>query len=140
MLKLGPIGLVCFQLFHTGLQTLVPVSQSAHLLQSLYGLRVALGPNADPGQRAARRSAQSLVRRGLMCRRAIYTSWATCARPVILDRATQVQREDGYGVFSGGDCALQALGTQEGMSFTKAHFMPPEAEMNVFIFGLSFCL
>lgn len=130
VLKLGLIGLVCCQLSHTGLQTLVPIFKSAHLLQSLYGLRIALSPNADPGQWAARHSAQSPVGQGLMWRRnltrEIYTSCATCTCSLILDRATKGQRVDGYGVFNGGDGALQPLGMREGMSFTQ--LMPSEAE------------
>lgn len=114
MLKLGLISLVCLQLPHTGLQTLVLVSQSAHLHQSLYGLRVALGPNADPGQSAARHSAQSPIRQGLLGRRnpprEIYTSCASCTCSVVFERGTQVQRVNGCNVFSGGEGVLQPLG------------------------------
>lgn len=124
MLKLGLISLVRLQLPHAGLQTPVPVSQSAHLHQSLYGLRVALSPNADPGQSAALHSAQSPVRQGLLGRRnpprGIYTSCATCTRSVVFERDTQVQRVNGCNVFSGGEGVLQPLGMQEGMSFTKS--------------------
>lgn len=67
MLKLGLISLVCFQLLHTGLQTLMSVSQSAHLHQSLHRLWVLLCPDADLGQPATRE--QRPVRPGLLGRR-----------------------------------------------------------------------